>query len=56
MFHLGRFHIVSVVKFFFFYVLPPLLLHARSLGGCFATAAWSFAKETIAFCLVHAQL
>jgi hypothetical protein len=36
--------------------LPPLLLHACSLGGCFATAAWSFAKETIAFCLVQAQL
>jgi hypothetical protein len=23
--------------------LPPLLLLARSLGGCFATTAWSFA-------------
>jgi hypothetical protein len=23
--------------------LPPLLLNAGSLGGCFATVAWSFA-------------
>jgi hypothetical protein len=28
--------------------LPPLLLGARSMGGCFATAAWSFAQETFA--------
>jgi hypothetical protein len=38
--------------------LPPLLLDARSPSGYFATAAWSFAKGTIALLLflLQAQL
>jgi hypothetical protein len=36
--------------------LPPLLPNARSLGGCFATAAWSFAYGTIVWFLLQTQL
>jgi hypothetical protein len=37
--------------------LPPLLLDDRSMGGCFATAAWSLAQETFALVfLLQAQL